>query len=104
MCPASNPAGEWIRDGHMTRWNGMKSVCGAALLAALAAACDSTNNPNNGGNQIGQNPDAGQGAPSMMLGMSPRFGNYLVDGAGPTLYLFALDLPACRRPAPPPHL
>src|SRR5262249_23428253 len=41
--------------------------------------------------------DAGQrsgGAPWMRLGMSPRFGNYLVDGSGRTLYLFALDLPA----------
>ncbi len=84
----------------MTRWNRMRNVWGAALLSALAAACDSTHNPNTpggGGNPYGGGglpPDAGQGALSMMLGMSPRFGNYLVDGTGRTLYLFALDLPA----------
>ncbi len=88
----------------MTRWNRMRGVFGAALLGALAAACGSSNhggNPNNGGNPYGgqptQPPDAGQppgGAPTMMLGMNARFGNYLVDGSGRTLYLFALDLPA----------
>src|SRR6266852_7534608 len=82
------------QDGHMTRSNRMRCVCGAALLGALAAACGSTNNPYNGGNPIGVQPDGGQGAVTMMLGMSPRFGNYLVDGSGRTLYLFALDLPA----------
>src|SRR5258707_4214332 len=81
----------------MTRWNRMRCVWGAALLAALAVACDGTNNPihTDGGTPIGgPTPDGGQGAISMMLGMSPRFGNYLVDGTGRTLYLFALDLPA----------
>jgi len=77
----------------------MRAVCGAALLGALAVACGGSNNsgnPNNGGNPNagGQPPDAGQGAVTMMLGTNPRFGNYLVDGSGRTLYLFALDLPA----------
>ena len=81
----------------MTRWNRLRSVFGAALLGALAAACGSSNNsgnPNNGGNPYGGGPPPDAGAATIMLGMNARFGNYLVDGSGRTLYLFALDLPA----------
>jgi len=68
----------------------MRAIGGIALLGLLAA-CSSSDaaNPNNPGS--GSPPAA---SASLKLASSAKFGNYLVDGNGRTLYLFALDLPA----------
>ena len=74
----------------MTGLNRMRAIGGFALLGLLAA-CGSSNaaNPNNPGSV---SPPAASA--SLKLASNARFGNYLVDGNGRTLYLFALDLPA----------
>ena len=74
----------------MTGWNRMRAIGGIALLGLLAA-CSSSDaaNPYNPGS--GSPPAA---SASLKLASNAKFGNYLVDGNGRTLYLFALDLPA----------
>jgi predicted lipoprotein with Yx(FWY)xxD motif len=61
----------------------------AGLLSA-AVACGGSDNPNKPGSTA---PPAA-GPASLQLASSAKFGNYLVDGNGRTLYLFAIDLPA----------
>src|SRR3954451_16638215 len=73
----------------MTGLNRLKAVCGAALVGLLAA-CGGGDNPNNPGSTA---PPA-SGSASLQLASNAKFGNYLVDGNGRTLYLFAIDLPA----------
>jgi len=65
----------------------MRAVWSAGLLGLLAA-CSSSDGSNPGS---GSPPAA---SASLKLASSAKFGNYLVDGNGRTLYLFALDLPA----------
>jgi len=77
---------------RMTGWNRMRAVCGAALLGLLAACGGSNSSPYNPGS--GQPPPPPPAAASLKLASNARFGNYLVDGNGRTLYLFAIDLPA----------
>ncbi len=73
----------------MTGCNRMRAVGSVALLGLVAACSSSDATPSNPGS--GSPPAA---AASLNLASSAKFGNYLVDGNGRTLYLFALDLPA----------
>src|SRR5882724_10873499 len=67
----------------------MRALWGVALLGLLAACSSSDANPSNPGS--GSPPAA---PASLKLASSAKFGNYLVDGNGRTLYFFAVDLPA----------